>query len=234
MKTDIIIVDNFYSDPLQVREYAIRELQRNRYLPYGANDWHATKFKDWFDCPFKSCMQLVSALSTLTSEEVDLDFWKLSYPEHGSEADRIRENKSCKWNCTFHFKPITGQKMGQGVHNHVTDVWNCVGNDGWVGLIYLNPTAPMGSGLCVWENHQPQRNFDWMTPEENWKLIDSYGAVFNRLILTRGERPHSGADGFSDDLHRGRLYQTFFFKSTNKKSCSPVSVSLSSTDRESS
>ena len=73
-------------------------------------------------------------------------------------------------------------------------------------------------------------------PIENMKtdIIVVDKAFFNRLILTMGERPHIGADGFSDDLHHGRLYQTFFFKSTNKKSCSPVSVSLSSTERESS
>ena len=59
---------------------------------------------------------MVSALSALTSEEVDLDFWKLSYPEHGSEADRIRENKSCKWNCTFHFKPIIGHLLQELLH----------------------------------------------------------------------------------------------------------------------
>ena len=224
MKNDIIIVDDFYRDPIAVRNYAISELKQNHYKPYGSEAWYATKFKEWAECPFKSCQPLIDALSEITSEDVDVEFWRLSYPPHGSDADRKRENKSCKWNCTFHFKPVTSQKLGQGVHNHVTDVWNSVGANGWVGLVYLNPDAPIDSGLHLWQNRKRERNFDWMTPPENWILTDSIGALFNRLILTRGDRPHSGADGFSEFIEKGRLYQTFFFKTKATKSIPPVSI----------
>lgn len=212
MRPSVLTSDNFYFDPLAVRDYALRELQRNAYFPYGSDDWLATKFCDWHQCPFKSSYSLINALSRLTGEEIDLDHWRQGYPEHGSEADRVHGNKSCKWNCSFHFKPVTSQKLGEGVHNHVTDVWNGVGEDGWVGLIYLNPTAPMDTGLHLWENVDPSKNYDWMTPASNWKLVDSFGAVFNRLVLTRGSQPHSGANGFSNVLEEGRVYQTFFFK----------------------
>lgn len=230
MRKDIIIVDNFYQDPLEVRDYALKELDINHYLPYGINTWRATKTKKWSECPFKSSESLVQRLSDITGEEVDLDMWRLDYPEHNSKED-ITPNqdhpdwggklyRNAKWNCAFHVKPLTGQKIGEGVHNHVTDVWNCVGEDGWVGLIYLNPNAPNDSGLFLWENLDKQKNYDWMTPANNWKLIDSLGAVFNRLILCRGAKPHSGADGFSNLDEEGRLYQTFFF--TTKKSTRKV------------
>jgi hypothetical protein len=42
---------------------------------------------------------------------------------------------------------------------------------------------------------RPEAQFDWMTPAENWQLVDSFGNVFNRLILVRGDVPHSRADG---------------------------------------
>ena len=228
MKKDIIIVDNFYEDPLKVREYALKELRENHYLPYNQPSWFSTKFKNWNDCPFKSSESLISSLNAITSEEVDLEFWRKGYPEHGSPEDLIRDNKSCKWNCTFHVKPLIGQKLGEGIHNHVTDVWNSVGDHGWVGLIYLNPNAPIDTGLHLWENKDKNKNYDWMTPGENWRIIDSLGAVFNRLILCRGERPHSGTDGFSDIIEEGRLYQTFFFKTVpqSKKIYPPVSVTV--------
>lgn len=220
-----IIALSFYADPSAVASYGLSQLQTNSYLPYGPTDWLATRFKEWHECPFKSSHALISALSDITGEQVDLDHWRLSYPEHGSEADKVASSsKSCKWNCTFHFKPITSQKLGDGVHNHVTDVWNSVGEDDWVGLIYLNPHAPIDTGLYLWENVNPAKNYDWMTPAENWKLIDSLGAVFNRLILTQGRQPHSGANGFSNVLEEGRLYQTFFFKTKRKRLFPGVSL----------
>jgi hypothetical protein len=226
MKKDIIIVENFYEDPLKVREYALNELKNNYYAPYGNSTWYASKFKEWNECPFKSSEFLINRLNDITNEEIDLDFWRKSYPPHGSKEDSIRGDKSCKWNCSFHNKPLIGQKLGQGVHNHVTDTWNSVEENGWVGLIYLNPEAPIDTGLFLWENKDQQKNYDWMTPEENWKLIDSLGAVFNRLILCRGSKPHSGSDGFSNTLEEGRLYQTFFFKTKPSTFKSYPSVSI--------
>ena len=226
MKKDIILVENFYNEPHKIRDYALNELKTNNYLPYGSPSWYASKFKEWNECPFKSSESLINRLNDIVDEEIDLDFWRQGYPAHGSREDSIRNNnKSCKWNCTFHIKPLTGQKLGQGVHNHVTDTWNSVEENGWVGLIYLNPDAPIYSGLNLWNNVNPEKNYDWMTSEDNWSLIDSLGAVFNRLILCRGSRPHSGADGFSNTFEEGRLYQTFFFKT--KPSTAKVYQSVS-------
>jgi len=226
MKKDIIIVENFYENPHRVRDYALNELRINNYIPYDSSIWYASKFKEWNECPFKSSEFLINRLNDITNEEIDLDFWRKGYPPHGSWKDSIRGDKSCKWNCTFHIKPSIGQKLGQGVHNHVEDSWNSVGENGWVGLIYLNPEAPIDTGLFLWENKDQQKNYDWMTPEENWKLIDSLGAVFNRLILCRGSKPHSGSDGFSDIFEKGRLYQTFFFKTKPSTFKSYPSVSI--------
>jgi hypothetical protein len=66
--------------------------------------------------------------------------------------------------------------------------------------------------LRLWRNHDPARNLDWMTPKENWELVDTLGNVPNRLILHRGNLPHSGSAGWGVSPETGRLYQTFFFK----------------------
>lgn len=219
MQKDIIIVENFYEDPFKVREYALNELKNNSYLPYGLTDgqpqWKATKTKKWNECPFKNSDYLIKNLEQIINEKIDIESWRLDYPEHGSLEDNLHATKfrkSAKWNCAFHLKPIINQKLGNGVHNHVTDIWNSVGKDGWVGLIYLNPNAPKDTGLFLWENIDRNKNYNWMTPSENWVLIDSIGSVFNRLILCRGNMPHSGSDGFNNEDENGRLYQTFFFK----------------------
>ena len=77
-----------------------------------------------------------------------------------------------------------------------------------------------------WRNLDPRRNFDWMTPRENWQLIDDLGNVPNRLILARGSLPHSGAAGWGNALENGRFYQTFFFRTLAPRRRHALWVSL--------
>lgn len=236
MKKDVIIVENFYQDPDKVVDYALNELKVNHYFPYGMDTWRATKTKKASECPFKSSRDLIEKLNYITGEEIDLKSWSLDYPEHNSVEDKSPGQnhqdwngkilKSSKWNCVFHVKPKINQKIGEGVHNHVTDIWNGVGKNGWVGLVYLNPKAPIDSGLFLWKNKLKEKNLDWMSPSSNWDLIDSFGSVFNRLILCRGAAPHSGADGFTNTTDRGRLYQTFFFTTKPNSFKEEKSVSI--------
>ena len=65
-----------------------------------------------------------------------------------------------------------------------------------------------------------------MTAREEWELVDDLGNVPNRLILARGNLPHSGARGWGDSLETGRLYQTFFFRTLAPSTCESVLVDL--------
>ena len=148
-------------------------------------------------------------------ERIDLDHWRAEFPVDADFRPIVTpgvQPATCLWNCCFHVKPDNGQKLGQGVHNHVTDGWNAVGRDGWAGIIYLNPDAPIEGGLHLWRNSDPARQFDWMTPADNWHLTDSFANQFNRLALVRGDLPHSGAAGWGNRVENGRMYQTFFFR----------------------
>lgn len=44
-----------------------------------------------------------------------------------------------------------------------------------------------------------------------WRLVDRVGNVFNRLILFNAKRFHMSMDYFGDRLENGRLFQVFFF-----------------------
>jgi hypothetical protein len=233
MRTDLIVVDNFYTDPWAVREYALRQ---EYYFPYQSRreveaglkkpTWMASRFKLPDECPFKSSVELTKTLESLVGETIDLDHWNADFPldEEGRPSPTAAKvkNRGCLWNCCFHCKPDNGQKLGGGVHNHVTDKWNGVTPDGWAGLIYLNKDAPLRGGLHIWRNKDPEHRFDWMSPADNWELIDSLGNVPNRLLLARGDLPHSGAGGWGDSLVTGRLYQTFFFRTVDPQR--PASV----------
>jgi hypothetical protein len=222
MRTTILAVDGFYADAMAVRAYALRQ---RYYCPYQPNSdvlsgraavkWVASWFREFDRCPFKSSRSLVARLSDITGDEVDLEHWRLSFPitDEGKASPTCEGlTHSCLWNCCFHLKPATDQELGEGVHNHVTDVWNAVGPNGWTGLVYLSVDPPLRGGLRLWRNRDPRKNLDWMTPKRNWELVDDLGNVFNRLILVRGDVPHSGAAGWGNSLRSGRLYQTFFFR----------------------
>lgn len=222
MRTSVIIVDSFYANSEAVRDYALKQ---EFYFPYQSQadvvtgrqqvTWMTSRFKSATECPFKSSTHILERLEYLTGDCIDLRHWNLDFPltdEGKPRSDHKRIARSCLWNCSFHVKPETGQELGDGVHNHVVDSWNSVGETGWTGLIYLNADAPLRGGLKLWRNVDPAHNYDWMTPKEFWELIDDLGNVPNRLLLCRGNIPHSGARGWGSSLSDGRLYQTFFFR----------------------
>lgn len=226
MKKEIIIVDNFYENPLEVRDYALNQIKNNSYEAYPdlAPSWRASCFKQAKDCPFKGSLDLIKKLELICNEEIDLENWNANYPcdKDGNPTVSSKEiligcqsgEFSPKWNCCFHFKYPCNQQLGDGVHTHSNnDTWSNVGDNGWSGLIYLNRDAPIDSGLNLWQNKMGRNyNYRYMTDRSEWILEDSIGAIFNRLILIRGNKPHSGSDGFNSNIDFGRLFQTFFFR----------------------
>lgn len=230
-RVGMVVVDNLYAHPEQVRAWA---LQQQFYTPYEdpgavragavAPTWWASRSRPAADCPFRSSPALLDCLERAVGERIDREHWTADYPTlpDGRPA-RVREFPACLWNGCFHVKPDNGQQLGDGVHNHVVDSWNSVGVDGWAGIVYLSPDAPLRGGLYLWRNRDGRRQFDWMTPAANWELIDSMGNVFNRLVLVRGDVPHSGSQGWGRRLEEGRLYQTFFFRTVASRS-RPVAV----------
>jgi hypothetical protein len=228
-----IVIEGFYAEPGRVRDYALRQAY---YTPYEEPDhvesgrvkptWWASRFRQTADCPFKSSSALIDALEEAVGESIDLDHWRAPFPvdARSKPLPTNGDGNSCLWNCCFHFKPDNGQRLGDGVHNHVVDSWNSVGPDGWAGIIYLNPAAPLDGGLHLWRNVDAAAQFDWMTPAKNWELVDSYGNVFNRLLLVRGDVPHSGAAGWGARVEESRLYQTFFFRTRPAKTVWPLAV----------
>jgi hypothetical protein len=230
----IVVVEEFYRDPQAVRNYALRQ---QYYLPYEREDdveagraratWWASYFRCADECQLKSSPVLIEALEAAVEETIDLEHWRAPFPvDHRSKPlrDLGAGPRSCLWNCCFHVKPANAQRLGDGVHNHVTDSWNPVGPDGWAGILYLTPSAPLDGGLHLWRNVDPARELDWMTPAKNWELVDSLGNVFNRLILVRGDVPHSGAAGWGNRVEEGRMYQTFFFRTHRRSTLWPVSL----------
>ncbi len=232
-RRSIVIIENFYTNPGLIREYALHQAY---YLPYEDEElvsdgqqsptWWSSWYRSPGLCPFKSSTALIARLEEAVEERIDMPSWNAHFPvDNKSKPIPKHPNPqhACLWNCSFHVKPDFGQKLGDGVHNHVTDVWNAVGANGWAGILYLNPHAPREGGLRLWTNVNPRQQFDWMSPAKDWNLLDTFANICNRLILCRADMPHSGSNGWNNDIATGRMFQTFFFRT---KECRSVSLHM--------
>jgi hypothetical protein len=236
LQRTVIIAEDFYDDPEDVVAFA----KSLKYIcPYNTSQedgvdeivsWHASRWLQARKCPLKSSESLVSRLEYLTGERLDREHWNRRFPvdEKGYPVPGY-ENipRGAWWNCTFHSKHYSEQKIGDGVHSHTDrDSWNAVGKNGWAGLIYLDKHAERQTGLRTWDNIDANRQFDWMTPPQNWVLCDTLGNVYNRLILHRGSIPHSGSAGWGNSVDDGRFFQTFFFRTMPGPLMTGVSLKL--------
>jgi hypothetical protein len=177
MSVTLIIVDDFYSNPDEVRNFALTQefgVRGNypgaRTLPFLTNEvkkaiedklQFAGPVTDWLEhSGYTGCFQIATA------------------------NDRT-------W-----------------IHS---DSYNT-----WAGVCYLSPDAPYTGGTGLFR-HKATGEHRRVTGDHEgydytkWDLFDRIGNKYNRLILYRGDLFHASLDYFGDNLHNGRLFQTFFF-----------------------
>jgi hypothetical protein len=86
------------------------------------------------------------------------------------------------------------------------------------GVLYLSPNAPPNSGTTFYRFDYSNENYDKNIPImkythdiTKWKKIDTIGNLFNRLIIFNAHIHHSIEMLFGIDKYDGRLTQNFFF-----------------------
>src|SRR5262245_42245895 len=86
MRHDVIVVDDFYSDPDAVVRFA-RGLEY--VFPYSRPGtaeasnpvtWRASRYRSARDCVFKSSSELIARLAFLTGDEIDVESWRREFP----------------------------------------------------------------------------------------------------------------------------------------------------------
>lgn len=172
-----MIIDNFYTNPDSVREYALIQefnvkgnypgLRTKPYLPLDVKN----AISYW--------MQFAGAVTSWFEES------------EYTGAFQIATAQDRTW-----------------IHS---DHYNM-----WAGVCYLTPNAPHTSGTALYRhkesgefyrNGKEYQGYDYT----KWDQFDTIGNKYNRLIIYRGDLFHASLDYFGDNLHNGRLFQTFFF-----------------------
>jgi hypothetical protein len=199
LSCNLIVIDNFYENPYEVREFAI-----NKFDQYKCHNYHPGK---------RSLSYATCKHKELFNNMVEPYFGKiiLFNTSHDTSDEASYDNP----NGAFQYN-IGSDKTW--IH-----VDNC--NTNWGGIIYLTPDAPLSGGTGFFKHVDGNMDsFDTEKLNNNvniskdasditkWKLVSSVGNVFNRLILFRSNQYHASLDYFGTNINNGRLIQLFFFK----------------------
>jgi hypothetical protein len=93
----------------------------------------------------------------------------------------------------------------------------------WVGVVYLSPEAPPQAGTSFYR-HKTLRNCSRpadrrlqdvcqadLRDSDKWEEVLCVTNIFNRMVMFRGDLFHKAGDFFGKHKERKRLFQTFFF-----------------------
>jgi len=214
----VIVVDDFYPNPNEVRKKALNQ-NFYQYLPpspfqVSDIDIEVTSKITW----------LSSALKTYWGKQVNIPI--LGYRYNTNEViklieDAIKTKVDLKtwntmgdwWNGAFHIQYF--DETPRAVHHHFKA--GDIENKGWSGLVYLSPNAPKASGTSIFKSNETglctaEKGPFFDKNIQNYTRVYEIDNIYNRLVLFRENVLHQAAAGFGTEKNNGRLTQTFFFE----------------------
>ena len=190
----LIVIDNFYKNPYDTRNYILKqEFSVKGNYPGKRTKSYANKH-----------------LKQIIQKYVEPFGGKITqFPIPNSDIPESAEI----YNGAFQYTTIRDKSW-----IHVDEYNN------WAGVLYLTPNAPLSAGTTFYrfkDGTTIKRDRDilennkeidrWSQDLTKWEEIDKVGNVFNRLILFNSNRYHMSRDYFGDTKENSRLFQVFFF-----------------------
>lgn len=184
MRTNIIVTDDFYNNPNDVRAFALNQEfgVKGNYPGFRTHSFINDGVKQTID-------KILSGVAGKVTN------WMLDEKGDGycgafqlcTSGDRtwIHTDQYNTWAGVCYLTPDAPVSGGTALYKHKKS-----------GERYLIPDSV----------HQKD-SYDYT----QWEVVDRIGNVFNRLVLFRGDLYHASVDYFGCDMQTGRLFQTFFF-----------------------
>jgi hypothetical protein len=190
MQISTYIIDNFYSDVDQVREFAL-----SQEYPVNGN-YPGKRTKSFLNDSMKETIESIVLPFYGKVINWSEDSYTGSY-QYTTSRDRswIHSDQTTKWAGVCYLTPNAPLSSGTGLFKHIP-----------TGLT-MAPKNPDGTYNIELLN-QINKDSQDMT---KWELVDRVANVYNRLVLYRGDHFHISLDYFGQDINDGRLFQTFFF-----------------------
>jgi hypothetical protein len=187
MRINSLVIDDFYSNPTEVREFALKQEFKVR------GNYPGQRTESFLNDAIKSKIQEI-----LYPIAGNITFWGGEYTgsfQYTVAADRswIHSDSTTDWACLVYLTPDAPLTAGTCIFKH------------------------KGTGLMNWDyrNQSPEYlksappgdDFQDMT---KWDMVDRFGNLFNRMIMYRADNYHMSLDYFGNNKENGRLFQVFF------------------------
>lgn len=180
----LIIIDNFYTNPDETRNYILQQ-------PFEVTgNYPGKRTKSFLSQEVKDTIQKYVEPFGGTITQWPLDSYNGSF-QYTTSSNRswIHTDAWNNWAGVLYLTPDAPLTSGTGIYMYKDGSrYECEKTD-------LN-------------NKSIDRDAKDIT---KWKLIDRIGNVYNRLILFNSKQFHSSIDYFGHDKESGRLFQLFFF-----------------------
>ncbi|MFS0593222.1 DUF6445 family protein [Cytobacillus horneckiae] len=199
---DIIVIDNFYSEPFKVRDIALR----SEYYSFDKiQKFPGTESKKSF---FSN--NHIQRFEKLLNRKIEVDpnkyiFGKFRFATKNDQSKtHVHLDSAVDWTGIVYLSLNSDCKGGLGIYKNKK-----------TGLIEIPKSKEefLKYG-CATDLEFDQKYILPVTSNENaWELQTEYKIKFNRLILFKGSRYfHAITKQFGDNIENSRLTQNFFFK----------------------
>ena len=192
MRTNLIVVDDFYKNVDEVRKFALSQ-----------------DFDVEGNYPGKRSRCYIN---DSTRDNIQ----KIVEPHGGKITDWLESDKY-----TGSFQIATSKEHSWVHSDNVNKSYVFYPSNYWGGVLYLTPDAPLDGGTSFFRskinNSIYNHNYDHLASSEycqdmtKWDIATEVKNIYNRLILFRGDQWHSSSTYFGHDDETGRLTQVFFF-----------------------
>jgi hypothetical protein len=193
MDTSIIITENFYTNPHEVRQHALNQEYKVR------GNYPGLRTVSFLNDSIKNTINGI-----ISPHAGNVTWWGGDGPDNytgcyqlTTAADRtwIHADHTTKWAGVLYLTPGAPHTGGTGLFRHKKTGW------------FKQPVLPNGQTDTEAESKISNEFQDYT----KWDLFDVVGNRFNRLVMYRGDYYHASLDYFGKDLQDGRLFQVFFF-----------------------
>ncbi len=194
MRFNSLTIDNFYTNPDEVREFALKQEFKVR------GNYPGQRTKSFLTDSLKKKMRDI-----LYPFAGEITYWGSDDKENnytGSFQYTVSEDRSwihadstTDWAAVCYLTPNAPVSAGTGIFRHK--------ETGWMNFDYKRQNDV--------EYMKQSPSGDDMQDYTKWEMVDKIGNIFNRLIMYRADNYHVSLDYFGKDINDGRLFQVFFF-----------------------
>jgi hypothetical protein len=190
MRINSLVVDNFYANPTEVREFALKQEFKVR------GNYPGLRTVSYLNDSLKKIIQniIYPFAGNVTFWGEDQYTGSFQYTL-ASDRSWIHADSTTDWAAVCYLTPDAPVTAGTGIFRHK--------ETGWMTYDYKRDNDPEYT-----KNAPP--GYD-MQDYTKWDMVDRFGNVFNRLILYRADNYHVSLDYFGNTKENGRLFQVFFF-----------------------